>query len=102
MLSINTLVRIAFLILPALASGELLPVKRAEGEPVPDSYVVILKDGYDVASIADSTPMNVTHRWTIVNGFSAILSEQELNTLRSDPAVSTISENEMARISAKQ
>ena len=102
MLSINALVRLAFLVLPAFVSGELLPVKRAEGEPVPDSYVVILKDGYNVATIAESTPMNITHQWTIVNGFCATLNEQDLNKLRSDPAVSTISENEIARISAKQ
>lgn len=102
MLSINAFVRLTFLVLPAFASGELLPVKRAEGEPVPDSYVVLLKDGYNVATIADSMPMNVTHQWTIVNGFSAILGEPELNKLRSDPAVSTISENEVVRISVKQ
>lgn len=103
MRSIDVLIRLTLLTLPAFASRQLLPVKRAEGEVLKDSYVVILKDGYNVANVADSmSDMNITHRWTIVNGFAATLNEGTLDELRAMPDVSSISENAAARTSAIQ
>jgi hypothetical protein len=103
MRSTNALVRLVLLALPVFASGELLPVKRGDGEVLKDSYVVILKDGYNLASVTDSmSEMNVTHQWTIVNGFTATLTQDDLNQLRAQPGVSSISENAAARSAAKQ
>jgi hypothetical protein len=103
MRSIDALIHLTLFALPVFASGKLLPVKRAEGEVLKDSYVVILKDGYNVVNVADSMPdMNITHRWTIVNGFTATLNEGSLDELRANPDVSSISENAAARTSAIQ
>lgn len=100
---VNAFILLALLALPSFTSGELLPVKRGDGEVLKDSYVVILKDGYNVANIADSMPdMNITHQWTIVNGFTAILTQEGLDQLRTRPDVLSISENAAARTSAKQ
>jgi hypothetical protein len=99
----NALVRLALLALPVLASDTLLPVKRADGEVLQDSYVVLLKDGYNLASVAESMPdVNITHKWTIVNGFAATLTPESLEKLRAQPNVLSISENAAARTSVTQ
>jgi len=103
---INTLIRLALFVLPVLASDDLLPVKRAEGEVLKDSYVVLLKDGPSVAStdtIANSMPhSNITHKWSIVHGFTATLTEGDLDALRARKDVLSISENSAVRTTAKQ
>jgi hypothetical protein len=104
MRSLNVFIRLAFFVLPVLASEGLLPVKRAEGEVVKDSYIITLKDGCDVSNVAGSMPdMDITHRWSkAMNGFCATLTEDQLNEIRSQPDVSAIHENAVARMSATQ
>lgn len=103
MRSVNAFIRLALLALPVFASEELLPVKRGDGDVLEDSYVVILKDGCDLAKITGSMPyMNITHQWTIVNGFTATLTEEDLSRLRAQPDVLSISENAAARSAARQ
>ena len=103
MRSTNPFIRLVLLALPVFASEGLLPVKRADGEVLQDSYIVILKDGYNVANAVDSMPdMNITHKWTIVNGFAATLTQDGLNQLRAEPNVLSISENAAARSAATQ
>lgn len=107
MRSINAFIRLALFALPVLASeGDLLPVKRAEGDVLKDSYVVLLKGGPSVASmdtVANSIPeSNITDRWSIVHGFAATLSQEDLTKLRARPDVLSISENAAVRTTAKQ
>jgi hypothetical protein len=103
MRSINAFVRLAFLALPVFASEQLLPVKRGDGDVLKDSYIVFLDDGYNLSNVSDSIPqMNVTHEWTIVNGFAATLDDQSLDQLRALPGVSSISENPAAQMAARQ
>ena len=105
MRSINVFVRLALLAFPVFASSEgLLPVKRADGDVLQDSYIVLLKDGYSVSDIADSMgEMNVTNEWTVVNGFTVTMpSEEGLSQLRTMPQVLSISENAAVRRAARQ
>ena len=92
--------------LPVIASEELLPVKRADGEVLKDSYVVLLKDVSSIASVDDITgsipSSNITSRWSIVKGFAATLTDEDLNKLRARRDVLSISENAVVRTSAKQ
>lgn len=101
MRSINAFIRLVLCALPAFASDELLPVKRAEGEVLKDSYVVLLRDGPGVASmdtIAHSIPSsNITNRWSVVHGFAATLTEGDLDKLRARKDVLSISENAAVR-----
>ncbi|KAF9652705.1 peptidase 1 [Thelephora ganbajun] len=106
MRSINAFLCLALLALPVLASEELLPVKRAEGEVLKDSYVVLLNDGPGVESmdtIAQEIPSsNITDRWSIVNGFAATLTEEDLTKLRARKDILSISENASVKNTAKQ
>lgn len=103
MRSIEVFIRLALFAFPVLASEGLLPVKRAEGEVIEDRYVVILKDGTNFADVADSTPeMNITQKWTIVNGFAANLTQEGLDNLRAQPNVQSITQDAYARTSATQ
>ena len=107
MRSINAFIRLALFVLPVLASEEdLLPVKRAEGEVLKDSYVVLLKDGPSVASmdtIANAIPESeITDRWSVVHGFAATLNEEDLRKLRARKDVLSISENGAVKNTATQ
>jgi hypothetical protein len=104
--SIGAFIRLALFTLPVLASEDLLPVKRAEGEILKDNYVVILKDGPSVASmdtIANSLPSSeITNRLSTVNGFAATLTEEDLNKLRVRKDGLSISENATVRATGIQ
>jgi cerevisin len=104
MRSIDAFIRLALFAFPVLASEGLLPVKRAEGEVIPDRYVVILKDGVNFANVADAMPdINITQKWTIVNGFTAAnVTDEGLNKLRAQPNVQSITQDAYARTSATQ
>ena len=106
MRSINAFIRLALFALPVLASENLLPVKRADGEVVKDSFVVVMKDGPSVASvdtIAGLMPdCDISHRWSIMHGFAATLTEDCLDMLRARNDVLSISENAIARTSTTQ
>ena len=99
-------IRLALFALPVLALEGLLPVKRAEGEVLKDSYIILLKDVPNVArmeNITGSIPgSNVTSRWSIVNGFAATLTDDDLNKLRVREDILSISENAVVRTSEKQ
>ena len=99
----NAFLCLTLLALPVYAAKQLLPVKRSDGEVLKDSYVVLLKDGSNLATVSDSVPdMNITHQWSIINGFTATLSQERLDNLRTHPEVLSISENAAARTSAVQ
>lgn len=106
MRSFNAFIGLALFALPVFAFEDLLPVKRSEGDVLKNSYVVLLKDGPSVASmdsIANSIPKsNITDRWSVVNGFAATLTQEDLTKLRVRKDVLSISENAAVRNMAKQ
>jgi len=106
MQSINAFIRLALFALPVLASEDLLPIKRSEGEVLKDNYVVLLKDGPGVASmdsIVNSIPASeITDRWSVVHGFAATLTEEDLKKLRTRKDVLSISENAAVKSTATQ
>lgn len=103
MRSINQFVCLALLALPAFATP-LLPIRRAEGEVKPDSYIVMLKDGYNISGVVKSMTagMNVTDEWDLMNGFAVTLSGDGVEKLKALPGVSSVDENSAVNTSVRQ
>ena len=69
----------------------LAPVMAVVGEPIKDSYVIVLREGADPTSVAAVAGIRPNHVYTaVLNGFSATLNEGQLNALRHNPSVDYI------------
>ncbi|XP_071852790.1 aqualysin-1-like [Apostichopus japonicus] len=93
---------VALLLLVAAASAELAPLLRAR-EPVPGSYIIRIKDSFDVSLLADSPILTalggrVALRYKrVLHGFSAKLSESALSFVRNSGIVEYVEEDGVAR-----
>ncbi|HEY0673296.1 MAG TPA: S8 family serine peptidase, partial [Longimicrobiales bacterium] len=75
---------------PARSEG-LAPVMAVQGQPIEDSYVVVLKEDADARSVAAIAGVSPRHVYTaVLNGFSATLNEGQLTALRQNPSVDYI------------
>lgn len=75
---------------PARSEG-LAPVMAVQGQPIDDSYVVVLKEDADARSVAAIAGVSPRHVYTaVLNGFSATLNEGQLTALRQNPNVDYI------------
>ena len=96
----DRLFALAMLLLPVLsAPSPLLTISRVTN-PVPDRYIITLKDGTSRADHVDSirdkiasTPCNVTHEYDIINGYAGKFSADVLNELRAHPEIASIEED---------
>ena len=73
----------------ALASM-LAAVAPAEAGASTKSYVVLVKDGRDPATVATADGVAPTQVWDEVGGFAADLTNQQVNRLRADAAVESV------------
>jgi subtilisin family serine protease len=75
----------------------------ALAEPVPGHYIVTLKPDHDAdaAAARASARPDVVYR-SVINGFAAALSAEQLNALRSDPAVATIEPDSRGGVATTQ
>ena len=97
---VTVFIRLALFALPVLASEELLPIKRAV---LNNSYIVLLTDSANLGNVTGSIPgSNITNQWTIVKGFAAALTGQDLSALRGRADVASVSENAVAKTSVNQ
>ncbi|PIK34221.1 hypothetical protein BSL78_28956 [Apostichopus japonicus] len=93
---------VALLLLVAAASAELAPLLRAR-EPVPGSYIIRIKDSFDVSLLADSPILTalggrVALRYKrVLHGFSAKLSESALSFVRNSGIIEYVEEDGVAR-----
>ncbi|MGW0117198.1 S8 family peptidase [Streptomyces sp. NPDC003327] len=75
---------------------EPVPVTRSAGVAVPNSYIVTLKDGADAAAFTTRVPQlgkaSFTYG-TVLNGFAATLTAEQLSYVRTSPLVSAVEQN---------
>ena len=84
--------------------ASLLTVSKAEN-PVPGRYIVTLKDDVSLAthvsstqaSIA-STTSNITHEYSLINGYAGEFTDDDLNRLRANPDIASIEQDSIVRI----
>lgn len=95
----RNLVILALCVLPAFsAPSPLLTVQKAK-EPISGRYVVMLKEGAscqtNIESLSRGTgnTTSVTHQWDFINGFAGSFSEDQVETLKSNPDVLSIEED---------
>ena len=73
------------------AAPDLAPVLSVQGEPIENSYVVVLKEDASPTSVAAVAGIRPSHVYTaVLNGFSATLNEGQLTALRHNPNVEYI------------
>ena len=102
------LVALALYALPALAApSPLLRVAKAQN-PIPNRYIVTLKQGQgtsDTVSVETfsntmSSASNVTHKWESMKAFAGDFSDDDLESLKVDPRVDAIEEDGIVTTSA--
>jgi len=89
-------------VLPVLAApSPLVPVTKTKNA-VAGSYIVTFKDGVPhpagISSVTSkiSSQSEITHEWTIINGFAGAFNDADLEVLRADPNVKSIEQNGLA------
>ena len=77
----------------------LLTVSKAE-KPISGRYIVTLKEDVSLAthlsstqSKIASTPSNITHEYSFINGYAGEFSVDDLNDLRANPEIASIEED---------
>ncbi|MFF1510281.1 S8 family peptidase [Streptomyces sp. NPDC058326] len=78
-----------------------VPVTRSSGVPVPNSYIVTLKEGADAGAFASKVPLLRKPAFTygtVLNGFAATLTDAQLAFVRKSPLVGAVEENAEAAV----
>jgi subtilisin family serine protease len=86
-------------------SADEVPVLMSRGinQGIPDSYIVVVKEGADprsVAAVATANPQYVYE--AVLNGFAATLNAGQLNALRNNPNVEYIEQDQVMSVDATQ
>src|SRR5947209_7058919 len=77
----------------------LAPLKEADQDPIPDRYIVVLKnDGSDPEQVAEEKVqeqgITVEHTYErVLKGFSAEIPPSQLDEVRKDPRVQSVSQD---------
>ncbi|HEX6290053.1 MAG TPA: S8 family serine peptidase, partial [Herpetosiphonaceae bacterium] len=73
------------------------------GKALPDQYIVVLKDGADAHSIANSAGVKPKHVYkAVLNGFAATLHARQLEALQRNPHVDYIEPDQEVTVSDTQ
>ena len=102
---VTTFIRLALFALPVLASDDHdpHPTKCTEGAVLKGSYIVLLRDSASLDNVTGSIPhSNITAEWTIMKGFAATLTREDLKKLRARKDILSISKNAAAVARATQ
>lgn len=79
------------------------PITPAAGKPIPNHYIVVLKDGTDPRAVAAISGAKPTHVYrTALNGFAAELNQGQLNALQHHPGVAYIEQDQEVQLDATQ
>ncbi len=85
------------------AGGGAAPLHRATGEAVPGYYIVVVKAGASAVSVARSTGANPRHVYrSVIDGFSARLSDSRLDAVRHNPDVAYVEQDQRFTATATQ
>jgi serine protease len=99
--------RAVFVVLALIAVVSAIAPLHLKKEPVPDSYIVVLKNTLSEDQLATTLSFlkdnhNITYGRTysrVLKGFAASLTKTQLVNVRSHPDVDFIEQNQIARIS---
>lgn len=88
------------LLLPVFtAPSPLLPVSKV-GDSVPGRYIITLREGVSRVSHVNSvrnkfasTPSEITHEFSIINGYAGEFTVDDLEELRASPDIASIEED---------
>ena len=82
----------------------LLTVSKAKN-PIPGRYIVTLKDDVSLATHVSSvqttiasTTSNITHEYSLINGYAGEFTDDDLNDLRSHPDIASIEQDSIFQI----
>ncbi|MEV8534482.1 S8 family peptidase [Streptomyces sp. NPDC051211] len=78
-----------------------LAVTKTSGVPIPNSYIVTLKQGTDAAGFVKKVPQlgKANHTYgSALSGFAATLTETQLTFVRSSPTVTSVEQNTEAKV----
>lgn len=92
----TALAQLAIIAAPAFAAPSALKtVAKYNGDVKPNSYIIKLKDGAVSTSSTSgiSSGSQITHQYTIFNGFAGTFTQDDLNTLRAHEDVEFIEED---------
>ena len=96
----------AALTLPAtagVAPDSLVSVTKATGTAVPGQYIVTVKKGVSAKSPLSALGVTASRTFsTVLNGFSAKLSAQQLSALQRNPAVTAIEQDQVVNVDTTQ
>ncbi|HEX6291561.1 MAG TPA: S8 family peptidase [Herpetosiphonaceae bacterium] len=85
----------------AAAPAKMLPA--SSGKPIPDQYIVVLKDGASPRSVAAVASVRPKHVYeSALNGFAAALNAGQLAALQRHPSVDYIEQDREFTIAATQ
>ncbi|MFF8606832.1 S8 family peptidase [Streptomyces sp. NPDC015346] len=79
-----------------------VPVTRTSGVPIPNSYIVMLKEGTDASAFVSRIPMLEKARFTygsVLSGFAATLTDAQLAVVRKSPSVAAVEQNAQVAVS---
>jgi len=92
-------VALALCVLPVFAApSPLVPITKTKNA-VAGRYIVTFKDGVThptgISSVTSkiSSQSEITHEWTIINGFAGAFTDADLEVLRSNPNVKSIEQS---------
>ena len=84
--------------------ASLLTVSQSKN-PVPGNYIVTLKKGVSLASHLSSiqtniasTTSNITHEYSLINGYAGEFTDGDLNDLRANPDIAAIEQDSVFEI----
>lgn len=79
------------------------PDNPAKGKPIPDQYIVMLKESADGQSVADALGVKAKHVYkSAIKGFTAKLNANQLEKLRQNPLVELIEQDQEVSITDTQ
>jgi subtilisin family serine protease len=91
------------LLTPDVAQGGATFQKAANGQAVPGSYIVTLREGADPRSVAAIARVEPSHVYTsALNGFAAQLNHGQLTALLNNPNVEAVEEDQVFTTTATQ
>ncbi|KAG6898505.1 hypothetical protein C0993_006380 [Termitomyces sp. T159_Od127] len=94
----SPVIALAFLLPVLVAPSSLVQVEKFHGE-TSGRHIVKLKPGVDRSSFVFATNIVPTHNWTVINGFAGDFTEEQINMLRANGDVESISEDAILQAS---